>query len=302
MFVVGLARAGTTILMRLLHDSGAFATLSYRDMPFPLAPNTWARATARSRRDVVRAERGHGDGIDHDLDSPEAIEEVFWRMREGKRYIRADTLVAIPPVPETIAAFRDYVRLVLLRHGRTRYLSKNNNNILRLAALVDAEPTALIVHPFRDPLQQAASLRAQHRRAEALAFDDPFRSRYMRWLGHHEFGVDHRPFVIGSVATREIAANPGSIDYWLARWIDVNTHLLAQPATIAARQVFVDYDALCEHGDPALDSLRARTALALRSTDIRAPSPRRAEYRDQALLSEARTLHDRLRQRARSTG
>ncbi len=40
-FVAGLARAGTTIVTRMLHDSGVFASLTYRDMPFPLAPNSW---------------------------------------------------------------------------------------------------------------------------------------------------------------------------------------------------------------------------------------------------------------------
>ena len=39
-FVCGLARAGTTVFMRLLHASGAFASPTYRDMPFPLAPNS----------------------------------------------------------------------------------------------------------------------------------------------------------------------------------------------------------------------------------------------------------------------
>lgn len=61
------------------------------------------------------------------------------------------------------------MRLVLLRHGGARYLSKNNNNILRLEALATSFPDALLIHPFRDPLQQALSLLSQHRRAARLA-------------------------------------------------------------------------------------------------------------------------------------
>jgi hypothetical protein len=36
-FVCGLARAGTTVLMRRLYESGQFCSLTYRDMPFVLA-------------------------------------------------------------------------------------------------------------------------------------------------------------------------------------------------------------------------------------------------------------------------
>ena len=40
LYVLGLARAGTTALMRALHESGQFSSLTYADMPFVTAPNT----------------------------------------------------------------------------------------------------------------------------------------------------------------------------------------------------------------------------------------------------------------------
>ena len=49
-FVVGLARAGTTALLRRLHASGAFRSLTYRDMPFVLAPGLWRRLSGFARR------------------------------------------------------------------------------------------------------------------------------------------------------------------------------------------------------------------------------------------------------------
>ncbi len=240
-FIAGLARAGTSILTRLLHQGGGFAAPSYRDLPFPLAPNSWARLGGK--RHVEASERGHGDGLTHDLDSPEAIEEVFWRALEGKRYLRRDGLAPAAPDPETLAAFRDYVRLVLLRHGGARYLSKNNNNILRLEALATSFPDALLIHPFRDPLQQALSLLSQHRRAARLAGEDPFRRRFMTWLGHHEFGADHRPFLFDGAPGRD--EDPTGVGYWLKLWDSVHRALLSAPARVRERQFFVDYDALC---------------------------------------------------------
>ena len=40
-YITGLARAGTTILLRAFHQSGEFASYTYRDMPFIICPNLW---------------------------------------------------------------------------------------------------------------------------------------------------------------------------------------------------------------------------------------------------------------------
>ena len=42
-FITGLARAGTTILLNALYKSNIFGSLSYSDMPFILAPNLWSK-------------------------------------------------------------------------------------------------------------------------------------------------------------------------------------------------------------------------------------------------------------------
>src|ERR1700676_5571638 len=40
-FISGLARSGTTILLNYLYETGEFKSLTYSDMPFVLMPNTW---------------------------------------------------------------------------------------------------------------------------------------------------------------------------------------------------------------------------------------------------------------------
>jgi len=296
-FVAGVARAGTTILLRLLHDSDQFASLTYRDMPFPLAPNSWQKMSRRSRRDLAAQERGHGDGIAHDLDSPEAIEEVFWRATEGKRYITRTHLHPHAPLPDSVDAFRDLVALVRRRYDRPRYLSKNNANVLRLGGIVAAFPGAVLIHPFRDPLQQAASLLNQHRRAVDLGRADPFRASYMRWLGHYEFGRSHRPPLIpGAPAASEPTDR---IDYWLAIWSAVHRLLLDQPGEVRARQVFVDYDALCAQPAAGVARIAAAAGVALGSGDgLRPPPVRAAEDASDSVLAEARAVHAQLVARA----
>lgn len=293
-FIAGLARAGTSILTRLLHAGGGFAAPSYRDMPFPLAPNSWAKLGGK--RHVAAEERGHGDGLTHDLDSPEAIEEVFWRVFEGSRYLRRDGLAPVAPDRETLANFRDYLRLVLLRHGGGRYLSKNNNNVLRMEGIAGTFGDAVLLHPFRDPLQQALSLLGQHKRASTLAADDPFRRSYMRWLGHHEFGGDRRPFLFPGAP--DIGEDAGQVDYWLKLWDAVYRALLAAPGAVQERQLFLDYDALCEAPRTYAPRLAVMIECPIDSASLRTPEPRQAQA-DPALLVRATETHARLQARFR---
>ncbi|MFN6952539.1 MAG: sulfotransferase [Albidovulum sp.] len=288
-FVTGLARAGTTILMREIHRTGQFGSLTYADMPFVLAPNLWARISRKGHRPGVRAERAHGDGIEVDMSSPEALDEVYWRVFVGKEYIRPDGVVPHRPDAEAIAGYRDLIRLVMLKTGRGRYVSKNNNNILRLGTLAAAMPAARFLVPLRRPLDHAASLLGQHLR---FLQSDPFTRDYMTWLGHHEFGATHRPFLFGD----HPAGDPMTLDYWLRVWLSVYGALEAIEAA-HANVTFVPYEALS--GDPLVWAAVARcigvtpaAAEELRPVKDRAPGAH-----DAGLAAEAGVLHARLASR-----
>jgi len=220
-FVCGLARAGTTILMREIHGSGAFGSLTYADMPFVLAPNLWRKLSSRSDNPGSKSERAHGDGIEVDFHSPEALDEVYWRVFAGHAYIRPGKLIPHRPDQDVIDGYRDLISLILLRTGKRRYLAKNNNNILRLDALAKAFPDAVFLVPVRDPAGHALSLLGQHRR---FAHSDAFTQNYMRWLGHFEFGATHRPFAWNNDVAR---GDPGTPDYWLAQWIAAHRAIFA---------------------------------------------------------------------------
>lgn len=241
-FVTGLARAGTTILLRELYASDQFASLLYADMPFVLAPNFWASVSRGTRKPFEAAERAHGDGIAVNLDSPEAFDEVFWRIFCGKEYIRPDGLLPHRPGAQSIARYRDLIRLVLRRRRRDRYLSKDNNNILRLGALADAMPDSTFLLVIRSPTAQAESLLNQHRRS--VKNNDRFRRDYIRWLGHHEFGIDHLPFRFPGYPD----SDPQQLDYWIATWLACYTAL--EPVVEARQNIaVVPYERLC--ADPS---------------------------------------------------
>jgi hypothetical protein len=290
-FVTGLARAGTTILLRELHATGQFGSLRYADMPFVLAPNLWAGISRSARKDFSPVERAHGDGIAVNLDSPEAFDEVFWRVFHDKDYIRPDGLLPHRPGAEAIRRYRDLMRLVLRRSGKSRYLAKGNNNILRLAALAEAMPDCTFLLVVREPLAHADSLLRQHRRSAGNT--DPFRRDYIRWLAHHEFGSDHRPFRFEGAP----AGDPDLLEYWLATWLACYRAL--EPVAESCPNVLVvPYERLCS--EPRIwTALCERLGIeAAERTEI-AVVPRAApDPEDRELAEAAKSLHERYRKLA----
>jgi len=241
-FVSGLARSGTTHLLRTLYNSGEFVSLTYRSMPMVLAPNLWNRITALSNKRISQSvERAHGDGILVDYDSPEAFEEVFWKISDGYSYLKKDRLIPHVPSSEIIEKFQDYVALVLASNPNPsfRYLSKNNNNILRIRSIEKAFSRAIIIVPFRDPLQQAFSLLTQHRKFLSMHNKDKFISEYMSFIVHHEFGPAHRPF---NFYARSTDHDTLSLDYWLSLWFEVYSWLMSEAPN---RSLFLSYERYC---------------------------------------------------------
>jgi hypothetical protein len=136
-FITALPRSGTTILLKLLWQTGHFATHTYQDMPFVLCPLIWSRYSDRFAEEIEPTERAHADGLKVSGKSPEAFEEMvwkhFWPGHYGKDRIR-------PWQPEDRnrefnTFFRKHMRKIIAvrkeADGETgsdepRYLSKNN--------------------------------------------------------------------------------------------------------------------------------------------------------------------------------
>ena len=303
-FITGLARAGTTILMRALYETGAFRSLTYRDMPFVLMPNTWAGISAMSRRHKQEQERAHGDRIKVDYDSPEAFEEVFWRTFCGEEYIGREALKPHKPDQADLKRFRRYIAL-LLNESRSegqstaprRYLSKNNNNLLRLDAIGKAFPEASIILPFRDPIQHAISLLTQHENFLERHAKDRFSLSYMNWLGHHEFGAMHKPFSFPDPLFDRSSHSPTGIDYWLINWIHSYRYLLDQ-APPQAR--FISYERLCSDPQSTLGSLFDSLDLSpdpQTIASIKASKTKPAPPIDAAIEAKAREIYAALDER-----
>ncbi len=264
-FIAGLARSGSTILLECLAEHPDAATHRYRDYPGVMAPIAWSRLNDRllAGREV-RAERAHADGIEVTPESPEAIEEMIWMAFFPGLHdpSRSNVLDETSANPAFAAFYREHVRKLLwLRAGR-RYVSKGNYNLTRLAYLQQLFPDARFVVPVREPLWHVASLMKQHALFCAAEERHPAALRYMQRVGHFEFGLDRRPVNTGdSAATAEIheLLQAGRDVQGLARyWAGLHGFLLDQlesSATLRAATLVLRYEDLCRAPGETLGKL-----------------------------------------------
>ncbi len=304
-FIAGLPRSGSTLLLRLIEATGEFASYRYRDMPFLLTPMLWRRISGASRA-VGARERSQGDGLAIDLDSPEAFEEVIWRTFCPRRY-RPDRIEAWPrEVDPELAGFlaRQMRKIIALRRedtpGARRYLSKNNGNIARLPTIARLFPDAVIIVPFRDPLAQAQSLLRQHENFLRMHRADPFARDYMRAIGHHDFGENLRPIDFGgwldSGAPPDFTRLQSWLDYWCAAY-----GALAETAT--EQTWFVSLERLCSTPAPTLAALEQILGvhppggMASRAAEVRGASPVAGEAAEEVDVRAAEGVLEKIRAR-----
>lgn len=257
-FITSLPRAGTTILLTALNAAPELATHLYRDMPFVMAPLLWSRLSGRFRKQAILQERAHGDGIAIGYDSPEAFEEVIWRAF-WPGHFKPDG-IALWSANDAKSEARDFMtrhfqKIVALRcergAGPRRYISKNNANIARLDLIPEMFADAAVLVPVRSPLAHAASLQRQHANFLERHAEDAFTLRYMRDIGHYEFGALHRPIQFEGFAPLGEGLKVTDLDYWLAYWIAAFEHIAAR----RDRVHLIEYEDLCNRGREAAAEL-----------------------------------------------
>ncbi|MEX0291108.1 MAG: sulfotransferase family protein [Flavobacteriaceae bacterium] len=219
-FITGLARSGTTALMNKIFYTQEYASLQYSNMPILLSPNLWNK-----KLKLEKHERAHGDGIIIDGNSPEEFDEYFWKVFLNDSYIK-EGLLPHEVSDKVLNKYLTYVSLICYSKGKQKYISKNNNNILRLEALKKIEGSK-IIFLFREPLSHASSLMKLHLTFSKNQQEDPFVLDYFNYLGHHEFGLDHKPFLL----TEDFVNNKDKyaltdLNYWVQIWINYYEYLL----------------------------------------------------------------------------
>lgn len=263
-YVAGLARSGTTLLLELLSRHGDVVTHRYRDFPMLHVPYAWNRFLDRTPQlEEAPSERAHADGIVVTRDSPEAFEEMLWMgfFPDLHEAASSSVLDSGTANPEFEAFYRDHIRKLLLVRRGSRYLSKGNYNLTRLEYLLRMFPDARFVIPLRDPVWHIASLMKQHRLFCEGQRDNPRAVTHLQRAGHFEFGLDRRPINAGDTAEVErIAAawaSGAEVEGWARYWAHIHTYLadcLERNPELRQACRLVSYERLC--GEPR-ETLRA---------------------------------------------
>lgn len=285
-FISGLPRSGTTLLLNACCQLNGFASHRYSDMPFVMLPLLWNRFSRHFGRVDEPRERAQGDGMLINQDSPEAFEETVWKTGWSDHYLK-DRIIPWDNQGHTEfqLQFADHLRKITILRRRasdaqTRYVSKNNVNIARIGWILEAFPDAQLIVPFRDGVQQSISSHRVHMKFLQIHSQDRFAARYMAGIGHYDFGENLKPIDFNGWIDAAVHTDPGKLGFWLEYWTNSYRHLIGNPHS---RLHFVSYDALCQ--DPARSLSRLADILELDMPEglisfgrgVKKPSPREVE-------------------------
>ena len=112
-------------------------------MPFLLSPHF---SKFFNKKNIKRKQRIHNDGISYDINSPEALDEIFFN--NDVEFVKTELVY--------------YIQLILNSVNKNKYLSKNNLNFNRIDLINSILPNSKFLIPIREPLQHAYSLLNQH--------------------------------------------------------------------------------------------------------------------------------------------
>ncbi|MCP4002279.1 MAG: sulfotransferase [Gammaproteobacteria bacterium] len=258
-YVSGLARSGSTILLELLNEIPGVVSHCYKDFPpvfTPYAWNTLLRYMATNT--APPAERAHKDGIMVTLDSPEAMEEPLWMSFFPQAHDPTQSNIINASAADNGFAefYKTHIRKLLAVHQGNRYLAKANYQITRLEYLLKLFPDARFVIPVREPAGHIASLMKQHDLFTRGQSANLRARKHLRRVGHYEFGLDRTPINTGNnKATAEVMAlweNNEEVLGWSRYWNQIYTYIaerLENNPQLAEASQLVVFEQLC--ADPS---------------------------------------------------
>ncbi len=259
-FIAGLARSGTTILLEELAKLASFGSHRYRDFPFVMTPYFWNQfldqiAAAQSSENSLQRpyERPHKDRIRITPESPEAYEEPIWRhfFPQAHAAGASQRLTAAQRNRDFDAFFSDHIRKLLLVRQARRYLSKGNYNIARIEYLARLFPDARFIIPIRHPITHVRSLVGQHALFSDLARQDPRMACYLAAAGHYEFGPQRVPICLSQDAgerTRSAWSRGDDASGYAIQWAEIYGfvgRLQTTAGPLSNRILVVRYEDFC---------------------------------------------------------
>jgi hypothetical protein len=283
-YIAGLARSGSTVLLETIAAFSGVASHRYRDFPFVFTPYWWNKyLDATPRRKIDPRPRVHADGLTVSPESPEALEEPLWMAFFPHCHDSAQSQVldSTTEAADFEAFYRNHLKKVMATRGGNRYACKANYHVLRLEYLLKIFPDARLIVPVRRPRDHVASLMKQDKLFREGETRHPRSLLQMQACGHFEFGLDRRAINFGdTAAVREVErlwSGPDAVRGWARYWSNVYgflaQRLAVNPVFRAATQV-VWFEDLCERSLATVESIAEHCELEANPLICRAQASR----------------------------
>jgi hypothetical protein len=264
-YISGLARSGSTILLEIMAKLPGIVTHRYKDFPPLYTPYWWNWLLNRMlKHSGSPTERAHRDGIMVTADSPEAMEEPIWMsFFSGLHEPGQSNVLNNQTVNQDFEQFyRNHIRKLLLTRGGDRYVSKGNYQVTRLEYLLKIFPDARIVIPVRQPVAHIASLMKQHDLFNRGQKVNARARMHLRRVGHFEFGLDRQPINTGNIEctndVRRAWKRAEEIRGWAVYWSQIYGYLadlLEQNEYVRDASCLVRFEDLCDKPKRSLRSV-----------------------------------------------
>ncbi|MEK9658262.1 MAG: sulfotransferase [bacterium] len=262
-FISGLARCGSSILLQLLYQQGDSASFRYQDYPFICSPILWHFFTrhATQPNSAAVVERLHQDGLGVSVQSPESFDEVIWKAFFPD--LHCDNHSVILDARHRNKAFDSFytssIKKMLYIHRKDRFVCKNNYHFTRRDYLLNLFPDAKFILLVRDPYSHIASLMKQHALLCKLQTEQPAIRRQFKHLCHFEFGCDRKALELDNPAAHQRVLDAwrrnDDVAGWAQYWAMVYGYLVDTLRSDARHFFVVDYQQLCQDSKKTLSAL-----------------------------------------------
>ena len=271
-YVVGLARAGTTVTVEMISEHPDVAVHRHMHLIDPFIPQI-LHNIAKLLPFIFKkkVERIHRDGLAINRDSPEAVEEMLWlRFFKG---LHDETNSFIKDETTTHTEFERFydesIKKLMISQKCTRYVAKNNYNITRLKYLQKLYPRCKFVLVVRHPINHIASYIKQEKLFLEIEINDKKIRDWITIVGHEEFGSNKIFINLDSQENinkiRAMINSPetyvrGYAFYWNMIYSYV-MNLLKENRDLATKTLIVRFEDLTDNSANTIDKILSHTEL-----------------------------------------
>ncbi|MFX1375914.1 MAG: sulfotransferase [Promethearchaeota archaeon] len=271
-YITGLSRAGTTIILEMLDKHPDLASHKYKNVLMPYLPYWFSQMADRFNIYTKPTERIHRDGIMVTRESPEAVEEVFWQKFFDKLHSEKNSNIITRKDSNLKFEkfYRNHIKKIVINQKCSRYLAKNNYLVSRLDYLLKIFPDSKILLIIRNPVEHIASLVKQTKLFITLEQRTPLLSDWMKIVGHNEFGQNQKCINLNNTEIinkiHRLWRNKKTyVKGWAFYWTSIYKFIANQLETIKKLKkatLVVKYEELCETPSSTIDRILEHTELS----------------------------------------